>query len=65
MANCVCTFKGVQLKPDTLESDQLQHDPCGVCVIAQQYSSATFASLRFQFCKEKLGAHFKNFISKF
>jgi hypothetical protein len=29
-------------------------------VIAQQYSSATFISLRFHFCKETFGARFKN-----
>jgi hypothetical protein len=29
------------------------------CVIAQQYSSATFVSLHFYFHKEKFGAHGK------
>jgi hypothetical protein len=32
------------------------------CVIAKQYSSATFNSLHFHSCKDKFGACFKNFI---
>jgi len=36
----------------------LQHERFGVCVIAQQYSSSTFVSLRFLFEKKKTGAHF-------
>jgi len=30
--------------------------------IAQQYSSATFVSPRFHFCKEKFGASFRNVV---
>ena len=40
-----------------LEPDRLQHDGPAVCVIAQQYSSATFVSLIFHFHKKKFGAH--------
>ena len=43
-----------------LEPYQLQHGRTSACVIAQQYSSATFVSLRFHFRKENFGAHFKN-----
>jgi hypothetical protein len=39
--------------------DRRQHDRPAVFVIAQQYSSATFVSLRFQFHNEKFDAHFK------
>jgi hypothetical protein len=40
-----------------LEPDRLQYDGPAVCVIAQQYSSATFVSLIFHFHKKKFGAH--------
>ena len=36
-----------------------QHDHFVACVIAQQYSSITFVSLRFNFLKKNL-ARFKN-----
>jgi hypothetical protein len=58
-------YNGVQLKskPHPLESDQPQHDRPGACVVAQQYSSATFVSLRFQLPHGKNLAHFfKNII---
>ena len=37
------------LNSKTREPDWLQHDRTTVCVIANQYSSATFVSLRFHF----------------
>jgi hypothetical protein len=43
----------------TLKPDLPQHDRTAICVIAQQYSSATFIPLRFHFHKESFGA-FKN-----
>jgi hypothetical protein len=36
-----------------MELDRLQHDRFAACVIAQQYSSATFVSLPFYSHKEK------------
>jgi hypothetical protein len=42
--------------PSTLEPDRPQHDRTTARVIAQQYSSATFVSLRFHSVKEKFGA---------
>jgi len=44
---------------NTTEPDWQQHDCPVTCVIAQQYSSATFTSLCFQFHKETFGKHFK------
>jgi hypothetical protein len=44
----------------TLEPDRPQHDRTASCVIAQQYSSAAFVSLRFRSSKEKAGVHLKN-----
>jgi hypothetical protein len=35
------------------------------CVVAQQYSSATFASLRFLSRKEKFGTRFKTIVPSF
>jgi hypothetical protein len=47
--------------PNTVEHDQLQHHGPSACVITLQYSSTTFASLRFQFhTTKKLGVHLKN-----
>jgi hypothetical protein len=43
-----------------MEPHQLQHDRPGACVIAQQYSSATFVSLRFNSRKEKFDTHFRS-----
>jgi hypothetical protein len=37
-----------------------QRDHPAVCVIAQQYSSSTFVSLRFHSRKEMFGALFQN-----
>jgi hypothetical protein len=42
-----------------MEPDRPQGDHLAACVIAQQYSPATFVSLRFHFRKEKFGARFK------
>jgi hypothetical protein len=59
MVSYIDVYKAVQLK------SRLQHTgtrSAAVCVIAQQYSSATFVSLRFRFRKEKFGARFKDFI---
>ena len=39
--------------PNTRTPDRLQHDRSAACVSAQQYSSATFKSLRFCFLKQK------------
>jgi hypothetical protein len=44
----------------TLERDRPQRDRPVVWVIAQQYSSAAFVSLRLHSLKKKLGARFKN-----
>jgi hypothetical protein len=40
-------------------SDRPQHDRPAACVIAQQYSFATFVSMCFHSRKEKFGARFK------
>jgi hypothetical protein len=40
--------------------DRLQHNRPTACVIAQQYSSATFVSLPFNSRKKKFVAHLKN-----
>jgi hypothetical protein len=54
----------VRLKPNTntLESHRPQNHHLAACVFAQQYSSATFISLRFHSRKEKFSAHFKHII---
>jgi hypothetical protein len=41
---------------NALEPDRPQLDRPAACVIAQQYSFATFVSLRFYSVKEKFGA---------
>ena len=41
------------------EPDRPHYDSPAACVIAQDYSSATFLSFRFNFRKEKLGGRFK------
>jgi hypothetical protein len=46
-------------KTNTLQPDRLQRDRPVACVIAQQYSSATFVSSRFHYLKEKFGVRFK------
>jgi hypothetical protein len=48
---------------NTPEPYQQQHDRPGACVMAHQYSSATFVSLPFHSSKEKYGARFKNVIT--
>jgi len=40
-----------------------QHGGPAACVIAQQYSSITFFSLRFRFREEKFGARLKRIIT--
>jgi hypothetical protein len=46
-----------------VEADRPQHGrPPPASVIAQQYSSATFGTMRFHSRKEKFGVHFKNVI---
>jgi hypothetical protein len=45
------------------EIDRPQQDRPNACVIAQQYSSAAFVSLRFQSRKEKYGARLMNITS--
>jgi hypothetical protein len=42
-----------------LEPDRSQHNRPAACVIAQQYSSTNFVSLRFLSRKEKMGPLFK------
>jgi hypothetical protein len=42
-----------------MQPDRPQHDRSTARVIAQQYSSSTFLSLRFQSRKEKFGARLK------
>jgi hypothetical protein len=51
--------------PNTLYRDRPQHDYPAACVIAQQYSPATFLSLRFHFRNKKFGERLKNVISLF
>ena len=46
-----------------MELDRPQHDRPAACVIAQQYSSATFYSLRFHSHKENFGIRCKNVIN--
>jgi hypothetical protein len=55
---------------ETLEPDGPQHDCPSTCVIAQQYSSLTFVSLRLISHKEHFGVrlkmllfHFFNYLS--
>jgi hypothetical protein len=38
----------------TLEPDPSQCDILAACVITQQYSAATFVSLRFYSCQKKM-----------
>jgi hypothetical protein len=42
--------------------DRPQHARPDACIIAQQYSSAIFISMRFHSRKEKFDARLKNFI---
>jgi hypothetical protein len=45
MVKYIAIYKAVSLNPNSnvLEPDLLKHDRPAACVIAQQYSSATFA----------------------
>jgi hypothetical protein len=45
-----------------MDPDRSQHDYPAASVIAQQYSSAIFASLLFHSRKKKFGALFKDLI---
>jgi hypothetical protein len=45
---------------NTPEPDRVQHDRTASCVIAQQYSSATFVSLCFHYRKENFNSYFNN-----
>jgi hypothetical protein len=45
-----------------MECDRRQYDRTAACVIAQQYFSATFVSLRFHSRKEKFTANLKNVV---
>jgi hypothetical protein len=47
---------------NTLKPDRLHHDRHAACVIAQQYYSATFVSLRFHSREEKFGALSKSYL---
>ena len=67
MANCVCIY--VQGRPVEIHARTHRNligrsmTAPAACVIAQQYSFATFVSLRFHsshYHKEKFGASFKN-----
>jgi hypothetical protein len=42
----------------------MQYNRPTACVIALQYSSVTFISLRFRYCKEKFGVCLKNVVSE-
>jgi hypothetical protein len=48
-----------------VEPDRPQHGWSAAIVIAQQYSFATFVSLRFHSGKKKCTARFKNVIISF
>jgi hypothetical protein len=61
MVKYICINKGVPLisKPQHNERDQPWHNCRAAFVIAQQYFSATFASLHFRSHKEKFIMSFK------
>jgi hypothetical protein len=48
-----------------MEPEIVKHDGPSICVIAQQYSFATFVSLHFHSRQEKLGAFFKSILCQF
>ena len=48
-----------------MEPDRLQYDRAAACVIAQQYSSATFVSLRFDSRRGKFGTIIKYYYISF
>jgi hypothetical protein len=63
----MCTYKTEHCNPNSitlLAPDRSQHDLPASRVIAQQYSSATFISLRVHTRNEKVGAHFKTLLKK-
>jgi len=47
---------------NTIKADRPTRDRPAACVFAQQYSSATFLSMRLLYSKEKLGSSFKRVI---
>jgi hypothetical protein len=61
----VCASGGSHLKSNsnTQEHERLLRDSPTACVIAQQYSSATFFSPRLHSRKETFGARFKNVLT--
>jgi hypothetical protein len=54
-------YKGFQLKPNTsmLEPERLLHVCPAACVIAQQYSSATFHLIALSFLQERIQCAFQ------
>jgi len=59
----VCMCKGVQVKSRLLQTGtRSQHNGPAACVVAQQYSSTTFVSLRTYSREDKFLAGFKNVI---
>jgi len=62
MVNFVCTQKAISGNPTstTLESDWPHRDRFAACVVAHQYSSATFIPMCFHSSVEKFGAFSKN-----
>jgi hypothetical protein len=48
-----------------METDRPQQESPTACIIAQQYSSATFESLRFYCLKEKSGEVFVIIVTSF
>jgi hypothetical protein len=52
----------VKSRPQQAVADRSQHDRPASCVVAQQYSSTTFVSLRVHTPKEQFGTVFKYFI---
>ena len=61
----MCLWSVIILNPNsnTPEPNRPHYDHLDVCVIAQQYSSATFVSLRFQMPQLKNSARCKNVIT--
>jgi hypothetical protein len=58
-----CDIKESPVKIQTTAHRKMigpRHDCDTVCVIAQQYSSTTFVSLRFHFRQEKIRLAFQN-----
>ena len=53
---------GLNPKSNTLGLEWPQHDRLATCVIAQQYSSAIFFSLRFHYGKENNGCDLKEML---